>query len=139
MNYFIYFNGQEVGPMTKEQLIAYPVDMNTPVSCEGSNWQPLSSYPELMHMLYMKKGQSVATNDSKRVLCGILAIIIGGLGIQYFVIGKVGAGLLTILLTMVTCGLWSFITLVQGILMLTMSDREFEQKYVQTTSTFPLF
>ena len=47
--------------------------------------------------------------------------------------------LATILLSLVTCGGWSIITLIQGILMLCMSDAEFNRKYVQTTSTFPIF
>ena len=76
---------------------------------------------------------------SQRLLCGLLAIFLGYLGIQYFVVGKTTAGILTILLSLVTCGGWSIITLIQGILMLCMSDAEFNRKYVQTTSTFPIF
>lgn len=137
MRYYINFNGQQVGPMTEEQLLAYPVNINTPVCSEGGQWLPLSSYPELMQLLQARNHPG--SIDSKRVLCGILAILLGSLGVQYFVIGKVGAGLLTILLTIVTCGLWSVLTLVQGIMMLTMSDAEFERKYVLSNATLPLF
>lgn len=77
--------------------------------------------------------------NSRRIVCGVLAIVIGGLGLQYFIIGKTTAGLLTILLTLVTCGLWELITLIQGILMLCMSDAEFQRKYVNSPSTFPVF
>ena len=77
--------------------------------------------------------------DSKRVVCGILAILVGTLGVQYFVIGKTTAGLLTILLSLVTCGCWGIVTLIQGIMMLCMTDAEFERKYVESTSTLPLF
>ena len=76
---------------------------------------------------------------SKKTLCGILAILVGTLGIQYFVINKVPAGLITILLSIVTCGLWGVVTLVQGILMLCMSDEDFKRKYIDSTSTLPLF
>lgn len=72
-------------------------------------------------------------------MAGILAILIGGLGIQYFYCGKVAGGLITILLSAVTCGLWSVLMLVQGILMLTMTQEEFDRKYVYSTSTLPLF
>ena len=68
-----------------------------------------------------------------------MAILFGWLGIQYFICGKVGGGLLTILLTLVTCGIWEIITFIQGILMLCMSDQEFYAKYVDNDKTFPLF
>lgn len=77
--------------------------------------------------------------NSNRILCGVLAIVIGGLGLQYFIIGKVVAGLLTILLTIVTCGFWSFLMLVQGIMILTMTDEQWEEKFVNTQNTYPLF
>lgn len=80
-----------------------------------------------------------AYNDKSKVAAGVLAMLLGALGIQYFYLGKIGAGFITILLTVVTCGLWEVITFVQGILMLTMSDEEFYYKYVNTAKTFPLF
>ena len=76
---------------------------------------------------------------SKRVLCGIMAILFGSLGIQYFIMGKVSAGLLTILLSLVTCGIWPLLMLVQGILILCMSDQDFVQKYIFTPKSFPIF
>lgn len=74
-----------------------------------------------------------------RGVAGLLAILIGTLGVHYFYLGKVGGGLLTILLCLVTCGLWSVVTLIQGILMLCMTNEEFEHKYVTNPSAFPLF
>lgn len=74
-----------------------------------------------------------------KVAAGLLAILLGTLGIQYFYLGKVGAGFITILLSIVTCGAWEIITLIQGILMLCMTDEEFNYKYVYTDKTFPLF
>ena len=49
------------------------------------------------------------------------------------------SGGLVLLLTIVTCGLWSIISFIQGILMLTMTQQDFENKYVLSTSTFPIF
>lgn len=74
-----------------------------------------------------------------RGVAALLAIFLGGLGIQYFYLGKTGAGLITIGLTVVTCGLWELVTFIQGILMLCMTNDNFRQKYVESTSTFPLF
>ncbi len=74
-----------------------------------------------------------------RGVTALLAIILGGLGVQYFYLGKVAAGLLTILLTFVTCGIWQILTLIQGILMFCMTNEDFRRKYVLNPSFFPLF
>lgn len=74
-----------------------------------------------------------------RGVAALLAILLGGLGVHYFYLGKVGAGLLTILLTIVTCSLWDIIILIQGILMFCMTNEEFERKYVQNPALFPIF
>lgn len=58
---------------------------------------------------------------------------------QYFYIGKNIAGILCIIISLVTCGLWQVVTFVQGILMLLMSDEEFNRKFLYTQSKFPLF
>ena len=78
-------------------------------------------------------------SGKSRGVAGLLAILIGWLGVHYFYVGKAGGGLLCILLTAVTCGFWSVITLVQGILMMCMRSEEFERKYVNSMSTMPLF
>ncbi len=74
-----------------------------------------------------------------RGVAGLLAIFLGSLGIQYFYLGKTTAGILAILTSVVTCGIMNIIWLIQGILMLTMTQDQFDQKYVYTTSSFPLF
>lgn len=74
-----------------------------------------------------------------RGVAGLLAIFLGGLGVQYFYLGKTGGGLLCMLLSAVTCGIWTIIMLIQGILMLCISNAEFERKYVQNPATMPLF
>lgn len=137
MEYYLYINGQVVGPMTAHQLGAYSVNPDTQISTDGGqSWKPLYSFPELMSIYGARANEQVS---NKRILCGILAIVLGTLGVQYFVVGKVGAGLLTILLSLITCGAWEIITLIQGILMLTMSDETFEQKYLNPDKWFPLF
>ncbi len=74
-----------------------------------------------------------------RGVTALLAILVGSLGVQYFYLGKVAAGIITIILTLVTCGTWSFVTLVQGILMFCMDNITFRNKYVINPSAFPLF
>lgn len=153
--WYILYNGQQVGPMTKEQLLSYGLNPNSQVWATGMpQWAAAYTIPELMSMIN-PAGGTQATNPTPgagglppysgsvsgkdKTVAGILAILIGGLGIQYFYCGKVAGGLLSILLSAVTCGLWSVLMLVQGILMLTMTQEEFDRKYVYSTSSLPLF
>lgn len=140
MQYYILVNGQPVGPMNENQLFAYNVNQNTSISTDGMNWRPLYVYPDLMVAL-RQHGYANWSDDlsNKKLLCGIFAIILGTLGVQYFILGKVWGGIWTIVLSLVTCGLWGVITLIQGILMLCMSDEEFQRKYIDNPATMPLF
>ena len=74
-----------------------------------------------------------------RGIAALLAIFLGGLGVQYFYLGRISAGIISIVLTAVTCGLWSTVMFIQGILMLCMTNRQFRDKYILSTSSFPLF
>jgi len=143
MQYFINLDGQSIGPMTIEQMTPYNITPNTPVSRDGGPWAPLYTYPELMQFFQQRMAayQNASEQDvnSKKMLCGILAILVGSLGVQYFVLGKIAGGFITILLSIVTCGLWSLLTLAQGIYMLCITDQEFKAKYMDSTSTLPLF
>lgn len=144
MKYFITFNGQTIGPMTIDQLVSYPVNQDTPVCTEDNQvWQPLYTHPELMEALNRsaayRSPSEINTTGKDKILCGILALLLGGFGAHYFYLGKIGGAIICILLTLVTCGAWSIITLIQGILILTMTQAQFEQKYVLSKSTFPIF
>jgi len=136
MGYYIQYNGQVIGPMSKEQIVAYGANCNTPVSDNGCDWKPLYNYPELMEVLSRKRNTE---DDSRKLVCGILSILIGGLGLQYFLIGKTTAGIINIALTLVTCGMWHIVNLIQGIMILSMSDEEYNRKFVDSTATFPIF
>ena len=74
-----------------------------------------------------------------RLTAGLLAIFLGGLGIHYFYLEKSTAGLLSIFLSLCTCGVWQIVMLIQGIIILTMTDDGFNEKYYNTDKTFPLF
>ena len=78
-------------------------------------------------------------SGKSRGVAGLLAIFLGGFGVHYFYLGKTTGGIICILLSIISCGLWSFVPLIQGIIMLTMRSAEFENKYVNTTASFPLF
>lgn len=78
-------------------------------------------------------------SQKDHIVAGVLALLLGELGVHYFYMGKTGAGFITILLELVTCGIWSVIPFVQGIVMLVMNQQDFERKYVNNPSTFPIF
>lgn len=80
-------------------------------------------------------------SGKNRGLAGLLAILLGALGVHYFYMGKNTAGIICLVLTLFSCGiaatLLSIMGLIQGILMLTMSEEEFESRYIYNPSTFP--
>nr|WP_073217977.1 TM2 domain-containing protein [Aequorivita viscosa] len=67
--------------------------------------------------------------ENKKVLAGVLAIVLGSLGVHKFVLGYTKEGVIQIIISMVTCGMGSVIGLIEGIIYLTKSDEEFYQTY----------
>ncbi len=67
--------------------------------------------------------------ESKRVLCGVMGILLGGIGIHRFVLGDVTGGILRIVISIVTCGIGSLIGFIEGIIYLTKSDEQFVKEY----------
>lgn len=68
--------------------------------------------------------------ENKKVACGILAILLGPLGIHKFHLGYQTEGIITLALTVFTCGTITYlIGIVEGIIYLTKSDQEFYQTY----------
>lgn len=65
-----------------------------------------------------------------KILFGIMTIIFNSIGVPCFMAGKVKAGVLRIVLGVITFGVISFINEIMGIIMgikiLCMSDEEFE-------------
>ncbi|MCF1421780.1 MULTISPECIES: NINE protein [Mangrovimonas] len=78
-----------------------------------------------------------ATGNNKKVLAGILAILLGGFGAHKFVLGYVKEGIILLMITLVisimSFGFLSFLvwifTLIEGIIYLTKSDEEFYMTY----------
>lgn len=69
------------------------------------------------------------SQESKRVVAGVLAILLGSLGIHKFVLGYTKEGIIQIVISLVTCGIGSVVGLIEGIVYLTKSDEEFIQTY----------
>lgn len=67
--------------------------------------------------------------ENKKLLAGILAIVIGSLGIHKFILGYTQAGIIQIVISVVTCGIGGIIGIIEGIIYLTKSDEDFYQTY----------
>lgn len=78
-----------------------------------------------------------------RGVAGLLALFLGGVGLHYFYMGKTNAGVIFLVATLLTCGLLGVITqiisIIQGVLFFTSTQEEFERRWVNSPSNFPLF
>ncbi len=102
----------------------------------GSMEQGQPQYPQ-------SQNQQVPGAD-KKILAGILGIVLGGFGVHKFVLGYQNEGIILLaaqligwVIAFITCGIGSFIPvavcifgLVEGIIYLTKSDEEFVQTYI---------
>ena len=79
------------------------------------------------------------TSGKSRTTAGLLALLLGGFGIHYFYLGKAAGGLVCLLLSLITCGLRAILTFIQGIVIMTMKQEDFERKFVYSNSFMPLF
>ena len=70
----------------------------------------------------------------KKILAGILGIVIGGLGIHKFILGYQKEGLTMLLVSVLSCftlaGFMHVIGIVEGIIYLTKSDEDFVRTYI---------
>ena len=82
-------------------------------------------------------------SGKSRGIAGLLAILMGWCGLHYFYIGKTSAGVLFLLIALLSCGILGTVTfilsIIQGVLFFTVTQEEFEQKWVYSPSSFPLF
>jgi TM2 domain-containing membrane protein YozV len=65
----------------------------------------------------------------KKIPAGILAILLGGLGIHKFYLGYTTAGIIQLLLGL-CFGIGAIIGIVEGIIYLTKNDEEFYNTYI---------
>lgn len=175
--YFIVYNGRQVGPMPATELLRYGLNPHSQIWCQGMpQWAEAYTVPEVMGVINSSQGSfdgggtpppapdpiqiggsgrqqsagpqynnapythysSSSSSEKSNVAFGLLAIFLGCFGIQYFYVGKTTGGIICILLSFFTCGLWNIVTFIQGILAICMSPADFERKYVYSNSTFPI-
>ncbi len=84
-----------------------------------------------------KEAFSSASGDNKKVMAGVLAILLGSLGVHKFILGYNKEGIILLAVTLIvgffTCGigvgLTGIVGLIEGIIYLTKSDEEFYNTY----------
>lgn len=69
------------------------------------------------------------SGENKKMIAGVLAIVLGSFGVHKFILGYTKEGIIQIVITFVTCGAAGIIGLIEGIIYLTKSDEEFYQTY----------
>ena len=68
--------------------------------------------------------------DNKKIAAGLLAILLGPLGIHKFLLGYTSEGIIWLAISLFTCGtVTSILGIIEGIIYLTKSDQEFYETY----------
>ena len=143
----IGIDGQQYGPIPAEQIRRWlgenRVNPQTLAQLEGTQeWKPLVSFAEFAADFKPPPSFSAAPppmsghpKAGNKIAAGIFGILLGSLGIHKFILGYTGAGLVMLLVTLLTCFVASPIThligLIEGIIYLTKSDAEFVKTYVE--------
>ncbi len=82
----------------------------------------------------------VTPQENKKVLAGVLAIVLGALGIHKFVLGYTKEGVIMLLVSVLSCGILAGISaiigLIEGIIYLTKTDEEFVEEYQVNQKTW---
>ncbi len=110
------------------------------VKCQscGNEFYPSQQMPPAYTRGVFDNGPS----GKNRGVAALLAIFLGSLGIHYFYLGKNTAGIVFLLVSLLSCGVLAWIieivSIISGILMLTSSEEDFENKYIYSSSTMPV-
>jgi len=136
-------DGQAYGPVNAEQirrwLVENRVSAQTLVLVEGAaEWKPLESIPELAVELKALQPPVApptwTSRASNKIPAGVCGILLGSLGVHKFILGYTGAGLVMLLVSLLSCFILSpvmhLIGLIEGIVYLCKPDEEFVRVYV---------
>ena len=138
-------DGRQYGPVNAEQIRRWLAEnrlhAQTLVQMEGvPDWKPLGSLAEFVADLnavpppVISPPGAVAARASHKIAAGIFGILLGSLGIHKFILGYTGAGLIMLLVSVLSCFILSplmhLIGLIEGIIYLCNSDEEFVRIYV---------
>ncbi len=81
-----------------------------------------------------------SNKENKKILAGILAILLGALGIHKFILGYSKEGIIMLVISIISFGilapLMGLIGLIEGVIYLTKTDEEFYQTYQVNKKTW---
>ncbi|MBR0237651.1 MAG: TM2 domain-containing protein [Thermoguttaceae bacterium] len=80
-----------------------------------------------LHLPQSRDPRPLCTVD--RTTAALFALLLG-IGIHQFYMGNTKSGILHLLVTIGTCGMGSIISLIEGIIYLSMSDNDFYYTYI---------
>src|SRR5690348_4408684 len=141
-------DNQQYGPVTAEQIRRWltenRVNGQTMAQLEGTQeWKPLTSFAEFANEFKAPPplgspqplATTIAAKASSKIPAGVCGILLGSLGIHKFILGYTGAGLIMLLVSVLSCFILSpimhLIGLIEGIMYLTKSDADFVRFYVE--------
>ena len=70
-------------------------------------------------------------NGKNKLVAALLAFFLGSLGIHHFYLGSTTAGIICIAATWLTCGIGGILPFIEFIMLLVMSEADFDAKYNQ--------
>jgi TM2 domain-containing membrane protein YozV len=113
-----------------DEIAQYCSNCQAPLSQISGGYQPMQSVnPGAMT-------DWKAMGADKKMVAGILAILLGSLGVHKFILGYTTEGVIMLLVSVLSCGVLavvpSVIGIVEGIMYLTKSDEEFVRTYIQS-------
>lgn len=75
-------------------------------------------------------GNTPPAGADKKLVAGLLGILLGWTGAHKFILGYQKEGIIQLVVSLVTCGLFGVVGIIEGIIYLTKSDQEFVDTYV---------
>ncbi|HJS23051.1 MAG TPA: NINE protein [Pyrinomonadaceae bacterium] len=113
-----------------DEMAQFCSTCQAPLSAVNTGYQPMQS---------VNPGALTdwkALGGDKKIVAGILAILVGALGVHKFILGYTTEGVIMLLVSVLSCGILavipSVIGIIEGIMYLTKSDEEFVRTYIQS-------
>jgi TM2 domain-containing membrane protein YozV len=136
-------DGKQYGPVVADEIRRWlaenRVNAHTLVQSESSpEWKPLGSFAEFASELKIAPPlitpPAASSRASNKIAAGICGILLGSLGVHKFILGYTGAGLIMLLVSVLSCFILApvmhIIGLIEGIVYLCKSDDDFVRTYV---------
>ena len=113
-----------------DDMAQYCTNCQAPLTSVSTGYQPMQSVnPGVMT-------DWKAMGGDKKIVAGILAILVGSLGIHKFILGYTTEGVIMLLVSVLSCGIlaivMTIIGIIEGVMYLTKSDEEFVRTYIQS-------